>query len=786
MDIKEIIKDSVKIEKIAEDLGLQLSRHTSGLHGQCPTGHESKSGTCFSVNTRDNYFYCFNCGIGGDNIKLVEIVKGFKFQDALKWMVERYRPDLLTYIDKYKKKRSPQDEIYYQKAGLYEKIFEYGKELLYKSSSKNVLKYLTEKRGYNLDNLKKTEWIYWPSDREIRKYLLSKYPKSKINIEKLKLQGYFGDNFRLAFPYRDRRGAITGFFKRALSGKGIDIQTYDGKEYEGVRWDSTSGLKKDDLFNIYNCRNYKSVIVVEGCPDSMYLKSLGIKNVVAVGQGILSRNHIKCLQAFNIQDVTLCFDNDEPKENGLRTGVENTAKALKILGDAGIDAYVIDPLLLAPHKDPDELVREHGKDVFENILEKAERGSSWMVGYTFLKHNLDSDRGMDCAINESLEIWANIDDGIEKKFFWSKLKEISKFTDEELAVRIQKLADEASKRKIKQAFIRLLNDVRGKVDDEDLPAAEEAVSLGLQKIRESRGVVIPEPYLIGDLEEDLLSTTEGLKTGYNAMDEILNIPQGAITIIGGRPGHGKTTFKLNLLVNMLQLYPDLKFYFFSYEEARKYIGLKMIMIKSGVILNDSFNQNAYKNYFKEKRGFDYRIEDAISWYDELTSSNRLTISDIRLSGEDLVTTIGYLNKKKDTGAVFIDYIQKIPLKDLRESQRYMQLKKVSELLLEMAVAQDIPIILGAQLNRQGNSDIKLEHIRECGDIEQDSNLVLGIYNESVSRTEEANEENPDDLKVNLKVSVLKNRGGFAGKKVPLVFNRPVLKIMDTMSRNRYY
>jgi len=43
------------------------------------------------------------------------------------------------------------------------------------------------------------------------------------------------DNFRLAFPYRDRYGKITGFLKRALSPSGVDITTSDGKEHKGVR-----------------------------------------------------------------------------------------------------------------------------------------------------------------------------------------------------------------------------------------------------------------------------------------------------------------------------------------------------------------------------------------------------------------------------------------------------------------------------------------------------------------------------------------------------------------------
>jgi DNA primase len=55
---------------------------------KCPTGHESRNGNCFSVNTGANYFQCFSCGQAGDTVKLVQITKGFTFTDSLKWMAE--------------------------------------------------------------------------------------------------------------------------------------------------------------------------------------------------------------------------------------------------------------------------------------------------------------------------------------------------------------------------------------------------------------------------------------------------------------------------------------------------------------------------------------------------------------------------------------------------------------------------------------------------------------------------------------------------------------------------
>ena len=55
--------------------------------------------------------------------------------------------------------------------------------------------------------------------------------------------------------------------------------------------------------------------------------------------------------------------------------------------------------------------------------------------------------------------------------------------------------------------------------------------------------------------------------------------------------------------------------------------------------------------------------------------------------------------------------------------------------------------------------------------------MLGLYNESVEKTEEAGWE--DQAKaVDLEVSVLKNRGGIAGRKQRLSFERSTLRIKD--------
>ena len=145
--------------------------------------------------------------------------------------------------------------------------------------------------------------------------------------------------------------------------------------------------------------------------------------------------------------------------------------------------------------------------------------------------------------------------------------------------------------------------------------------------------------------------------------------------------------------------------------------------------------------------------------------------------DDLATVIGLLARKGNTGAVIVDYIQRIPTQS--QSQRYLDIKIISSRLLEQAVQLDIPIILGAQLNRsQDNTKPRLENLRESGDIEQDANLVLSLYTPAIEDMEKSDYLTKVSAEVDMEVSILKNRAGASGRKITLSFNRPVLRISE--------
>lgn len=76
--------------------------------------------------------------------------------------------------------------------------------------------------------------------------------------------------------------------------------------------------------------------------------------------------------------------------------------------------------------------------------------------------------------------------------------------------------------------------------------------------------------------------------------------------------------------------------------------------------------------------------------------------------------------------------------------------------------------MGAQFNRDSMNKVepRLENLRESGDIENDANTILGLFNESVEKAEDGEKiKDPVDLEV----SILKNRNGISNETITLTF-----------------
>lgn len=725
----------------------------------CPLCNKERH---FSYNSQKPVWRCWSCGEAGDWIDYLEKAKGYTFMMALQELASAAGVEL-----------SPQRQEVYQaytrKADILEAAQEYCTDSL--KQAKPVLTYLQD-RGYSEDEIAIMGLGAYTDRQALQDKLQKDYTEQEIKDTGL-LTKDFGEVYKLAFLWKDAAGRAIGIVGRA-------ILSEDELKAKGLpKYKYSYGMKKDDgLIGFSSVRGSEQLVLLEGVLDALYLNSKGFKSV-AVGGTSLSTTQLHAMEAVGTKELLLAMDMDEP-------GQKATEKLLKSLTGSSLRAYVVS--LPEGYKDADELIRKVGSGAFQEALNKADRWPIWMARRIVSRHDIATDRGMDKALEEALETYAQLEDKIEAKAFRSSLQQATGLSDEELKSRLNKAAQEASTKRTLAVLSNYLKDIQEKSSVGDVIGAEDSLARALREVRVSRGIEPPEPYLLEDLTADIISTSPAMLSGFQKLDEIAKIPVGALTIVAGRPGHGKTTLQLNLLVNLLKRYPEKKFYYFSYEEAKKTIGLKLLMILSGETLHERTNLGAYINYLQEKRCSNKKIEAALSEYEELALTGRLSVSDIMYRADDLATVIDTLAMRGDTGAVIVDYIQRIPLGRKSEGQRYLDIKYVSSLLLEQAVRHDIPIILGAQLARdKTGSPVRLDNLREGGDLEQDANLVLGLYTKAVDdRDKQEGSGSPArEPVVDMLVKVMKNRTGQAGGSFTLSFNQPVLKITDKQAGSLY-
>ena len=592
----DYIKSNIRIEDVINRLaGLNLTKTGNSLQGDCPSGHASQGGRCFSVNIDQNYYHCFHCGSGGDVISLVELVQSCSFTEALQWFKENYNLEFPVH-ESTSVREVKEDNDYYNRQFLNEEIVKNGKVLLHNNKQGELaLKYLVEDRGYDSELLQQTEWLYLPQANYLKEQLENKYPSLSKQINELKLVGYFGDGFRLAFPYRDRNGRITGFLKRALEPKGITVKTSDGKEHTNVRWDSTPGTKKEDLFNLNNCKGYDSILIVEGYPDALYLPALGLKNVVAIGQGILSESHLRGLKENKIKKVIISFDNDQPKEDGTITGRENTVKAVELLNAyTDIDVYVIDPLMMESCKDPDELVKAKGVDELVGIMNNAISAEKWMAELIISRYDLKNDQQWKNALDEILDYDYRIKNQLKSTIFLNVAGSLLELNYDELKEYAHSYKEKVAREAAIESCLNYNKKAEGYLHSGNIEGyiktTEEAVKNSKLLIgRAAAEDDIPLGKFLWDkYDREKLRDADLLGYRLNKFPQIArNIDgvQPGFYLIGADTNIGKTAFATNLFLDILDSNANVKGIYFSLDDNKNIILNRFLGIESGLPLN---------------------------------------------------------------------------------------------------------------------------------------------------------------------------------------------------------
>ena len=242
----------------------------------------------------------------------------------------------------------------------------------------------------------------------------------------------------------------------------------------------------------------------------------------------------------------------------------------------------------------------------------------------------------------------------------------------------------------------------------------------------------------------------GLSTGLPDLDDlILGMNKSELIIIAARPGMGKTSIALNIALSVA-LTQRKKVAVFSLEMSREQLVTRLLSRASLVPASKLFTG---------------QLTDQ-QWRDVAAAANSLSATDI-LIDDNSSLTVADMNAQcrtvRDLDLVIIDYLQLMQSagsgRGWSNESRTQAVSDISRMMKIMAKQLNVPVICLSQLNRAAETrqDKRplLSDLRESGSIEQDADVVIGLYREGYHNREC---ENPNLAEA----IVLKNRKGQTG------------------------
>lgn len=263
---------------------------------------------------------------------------------------------------------------------------------------------------------------------------------------------------------------------------------------------------------------------------------------------------------------------------------------------------------------------------------------------------------------------------------------------------------------------------------------------------------------VGELEMEIVDELESsgeplggvIPTGYIRLDKMLTggLRKSELTIIAARPSMGKTSFALNIAENFARNgTPTLVF---SVEMDKRQLAIRSMATNTGIsqseimlnILNLS-DKGKLRRCAESFIDFPLHVDDSTSLY----------LTTMRSKLRDVVERFGI-------GAVFIDYLQIIPMQEsLLKKPRHEAIGYLAKQLKCLAREFRIPVVALSQLSRSQSDSAgnppTLDRLRDSGNIEEAADNVLMIHRPGYYSPEEP--QNVSD------VIIAKQRNGLTGK-----------------------
>jgi len=399
-DIVDIISETVKLKK--------AGRNYVGL---CPFHHEKTPS--FSVSQEKQIFKCFGCGEAGNVITFLMKTRKLTFLDSLKLLGERVNISIDTQDEK-----SPARERYEEMYSLNVEAAKFFRRNLLEN--KASLDYFLN-RGITKKLIANFGLGYAPDSwNSLLKYLKGK-GYSELDLLNAGLiikspKGTYYDRFRnrVTFPVFNYKGKVIGFGGRVM----------DDTKPKYLNSPETPLFKKGiNLYGMnFTIKDLKEdyIIIVEGYMDCIALHQCGITNAVASLGTALTINQAKLIKRY-VDKVVIAYDSD-------LAGQAATLRGLDILKQAGLGVMV---LTVPEGKDPDEFIRNNGKDAFVKLLSKALPLVDYRISKLREGVDIKNPDNLIHYVEKAIQILTDLD-SVERDVYIRKISEETNIKDQAL------------------------------------------------------------------------------------------------------------------------------------------------------------------------------------------------------------------------------------------------------------------------------------------------------------------------------------------------------------------
>ena len=420
IDIVDLVSESVRLTK--------KGRNYWGL---CPF-HSEKTPS-FSVSADKQIYKCFGCGKGGGAINFVMELDNLPFRDAVALLAKRAGlevPDSGSSAGA-KERREKLLTINKQAARTFHRW-------LYAPEGADGLAYL-QRRGLSRRTLTSFGLGFAPNrwDALIQELGQQGYDKRDLLDAGLAVSNQDGriyDRFRnrVMFPIIDIRGEVIGFGGRVMDDSTPKyLNSPDTPVYN----------KSRNVFALNIAKKSKAgrVILTEGYMDTISLHQAGFDSAVASLGTALTPEHAQLLSRY-FPEAIIAYDGDG-------AGVSATQRAIPLLERAGMKVRV---LRVTGAKDPDEFIKQFGRDAFLRLLDQSENQVDYRLEQIRKKYDLSDDSQKVGFLQEAAQLLSSLPSAVEREIYGRHAAETAGVSPEAVAQEVKKAFQRRLRKELKQ------------------------------------------------------------------------------------------------------------------------------------------------------------------------------------------------------------------------------------------------------------------------------------------------------------------------------------------------